>query len=54
MIRSGKFAALGLAIALELAQRMGGDLALRSEKGAGSRFTLWLPRAEFDAGALDS
>ncbi len=40
---------LGLAISRELARAMGGDLAAESRLGAGSRFTLTVPRAPSDA-----
>lgn len=45
-------AGLGLAIGLELARRMGGDLTVRSELGKGSAFTLWLPAAPPDEDAV--
>ncbi|HSJ33032.1 MAG TPA: ATP-binding protein [Longimicrobiales bacterium] len=44
-------AGLGLAIGLELARRMGGDLTVRSELGKGSSFTLWLSAARADEAA---
>ena len=40
---------LGLYIARELTQRMGGSLAVTSEPGRGSTFTVALPRAESNA-----
>jgi len=47
---SQKGVGLGLAISREMARAMGGDLAVESVYGAGSTFTLTMPRAE-EAGA---
>ena len=36
-------AGLGLAISRRIARLMGGDITVRSTRGAGSVFSLWLP-----------
>ena len=45
LTRAAEGTGLGLAISRELARAMGGDLRAASEEGAGSVFTLTLPRA---------
>ena len=45
---------LGLAISRRLARQMGGDVALVSEVGRGSTFTLWLPSAELSGGVEET
>jgi signal transduction histidine kinase len=44
LTRANEGVGLGLAISRDLARGMGGDLTARSAPGAGSTFTLVLPR----------
>ncbi len=45
---------LGLAISRRLARQMGGDVALSSEAGRGSTFTLWLPSVGLSGGVEET
>jgi PAS domain S-box-containing protein len=45
---------LGLAISRDLARAMGGEIAVGSETGCGSTFTLTLPRTSRKSGAVES
>jgi hypothetical protein len=42
---------LGLAISRRLARLLGGDIAVESQPGKGSTFTIWLPVSAADLSA---